>query len=53
MDQRLYELGADGLEEITPDAITLADDSSALQGLWGLTVATVLLPLLALIIIFL
>lgn len=47
---RIYTLGASGMELITNED---CQPVICLQGLWGLTVTTVLIPLLALIDIFL
>ncbi len=47
---RIYNLGATGLELITNED---CQPVIALQGLWGLTVTTALIPLLALVDIFL
>lgn len=49
--QRLWELGADGLEELTENADML--ETVTLNGWWGLTLATLLIPALALVDIFL
>ena len=46
----VYNLSAIGLEEITTDQ---AQTTNELQGLWGLLLTTALIPLLALIDIFL
>ncbi|MBQ2068175.1 MAG: DUF4293 domain-containing protein [Paludibacteraceae bacterium] len=46
---RIWQLSATGLEETTVTDLA----SVTLQGLWGLTVATILIPLLALVDIFL
>ena len=46
----IYELGASGLELITKEQ---CQPTVCLQGLWGLLVATALIPLLALVDIFL
>ena len=52
--QRMFYLGAEGLEEITPELEFRTDlPPVTMNGLWGLTVATVLIPLLALVDIFL
>ncbi|MBO7408300.1 MAG: DUF4293 domain-containing protein [Paludibacteraceae bacterium] len=52
--QRLYEVGADGIDELTPGIDeTLMGEPIELKGLWGLTLTTLLIPLLALIDIFL
>ena len=47
---RIYELGASGLELITNED---CQPVICLQGLWGLLVTTALIPLLALVDIFL
>lgn len=47
---QIYNLSAIGLEQITNDQSPMTND---LQGLWGLTLTTALIPLLALIDIFL
>lgn len=49
--QRMWTLGAMGLEEITENVDFL--DPVSLNGWWGLTIATVLIPVLALVDIFL
>lgn len=46
----IYELSASGLEEITGER---CQPDVSLQGLWGLMLTTVLIPLLALVDIFL
>lgn len=46
---RAWQLGATGLTEVTETAL----EPVVLQGVWGLMLATVLIPLLALIDIFL
>lgn len=46
----IYELSASGLEEITGEQ---CQPDVSLQGLWGLMLTTVLIPLLALVDIFL
>lgn len=46
---RAWQLGATGLSEVTETAL----EPVVLQGVWGLMLATVLIPLLALIDIFL
>ena len=48
---RVYELGALEVEEVTPNAVSL--EPLDLKGLWGLTLTTALIPLLAFIDIFL
>ncbi len=50
--QRMFELGAVGMDEITPDMENLYLDTLTLKGIWGLTLTTVLIPLLALLDIF-
>lgn len=50
--QRMFELGAAGLDEITPDMENLYVDAVSLKGLWGLTLTTILIPVLAFIDIF-
>lgn len=52
--QRMYEIGADGIDEITPgiDALLMGEPLE-LNGLWGLSLTTLLISLLALIDIFL
>ena len=47
---RIYQLGASGLELVTNED---CQPVVSLQGLWGLTLTTALIPLLALIDIFL
>jgi len=51
--QRLFELGAAGMDELTPDMENLFLEPMALRGVWGLTVTTVLIPFLAFVDIFL
>lgn len=52
--QRMFYLGAEGLEEITPELEYRTDlPPVSMNGLWGLSVATILIPLLALVDIFL
>ncbi len=52
--QRMFYLSATGIEEITPDLEFRTDlPPVTMSGLWGLTVATCLIPLLALVDIFL
>jgi hypothetical protein len=46
----IWELSALGLGQTTHDQVLMTND---LQGLWGLTLTTVLIPLLALVDIFL
>lgn len=51
--QRMFYLSAQGLEEITPE-LGYADLAPiTIKGLWGLTVTSLLIPLLALVDIFL
>ncbi len=52
-EQRMFLLSAQGLEEVTPELDYSASEPVALKGLWGLTVITLLIPLLALVDIFL
>ena len=53
--QRMFELGAKGLTEITTDYNPSAESLPAveLKGVWGLTLTTVLIPVLALVILLL
>ncbi len=53
--QRMFELGATGLEELTEEYSYAAQDLSlvTLKGVWGLSAATLLIPIVALVIIFL
>lgn len=52
--QRMFYLSATGLEEITPELEYRTDlPPVTMNGLWGLMVATALIPLLALVDIFL
>ena len=53
--QRMFELGAKGLTEITSDYNPSAGSLPAieLKGVWGLTLTTVLIPVLALVILLL
>lgn len=52
-EQRMFLLSAQGLEEVIPELDYSASQPVALNGLWGLTVITLLIPLLALVDIFL
>ncbi|MCQ2341829.1 MAG: DUF4293 domain-containing protein [Paludibacteraceae bacterium] len=52
-EQRMFLLSAQGLEEVTPELDYSASQPVVLNGLWGLTVITLLIPLLALVDIFL
>lgn len=51
--QQMYELTALELEDVTPYTISTPDSVPSLNGLWGLTLTTALIPLLALVDIFL
>lgn len=51
--QRMFELEATGLDEITPNVENLYVEPLALRGLWGLTLTTLLIPFLAFVDIFL
>lgn len=51
--QRMFEIEATGLDEITPDLENLYLEPLELHGLWGLTVTTLLIPFLALVDLFL
>ena len=51
--QRMFELGAAGLDEVTPNMEEMFVEPLTLNGLWGLTLTTILIPLLAFIDIFL
>ena len=51
--QRLFELGASGMDELTPDMETLFLQPITLKGVWGLTITTALIPVLAFFDIFL
>lgn len=53
--QRMFELGAKGLTEITTDYNPSAESLPAieLKGVWGLSVTTLLIPALALVILLL
>lgn len=53
--QRLFELRPTGLTEIAAEYTTTAEELTpvTLQGTWGLLVTTLLIPVLALVIIFL
>lgn len=52
-EQRMFLLSAQGLEEVIPELDYSASQPVALNGLWGLTVITLLIPFLALVDIFL
>ncbi len=51
--QRMWELSATGLTEQTPSLDQLCLQPAVLKGLWGLTISTLLIPLLAGIDLFL
>lgn len=51
--QRMFFLSALGVEEATPEMDYVALEPIAFKGVWGLTLTTALIPLLALIDIFL
>ena len=51
--QRMFEIEATGLDEITPDIESLYVEPLELRGLWGLTLATLLIPFLAFVDLFL
>ena len=53
--QRMFELGANGLNELTEEYNFVTEELSEvhLQGIWGLTATTVLIPVLALVILLL
>ena len=51
--QRMFELEATGLDEITPNLENLYVEPLEMRGLWGLTLTTVLIPFLAFVDIFL
>lgn len=51
--QRMFDLSAMGLSELTPDMDSLALEPVRLSGVWGLMLATILIPVLALVDIFL
>ena len=51
--QRMFELEATGLDEVTPNVENLYVEPLEMRGLWGLTVTTVLIPFLAFVDIFL
>lgn len=51
---RLFDLGAYGLRELTEEYSYVTDlPAVVMKGIWGLTVTTLIMPLLALVIIFL
>jgi len=53
-NQRMFLLSAQGLEEVSPEFEFCEETQPvSLQGLWGLTVITLLIPFLALVDIFL
>ena len=51
--QRIFELSAVGLDEVTPDIDYIVVEPLTLNGVWGLTLTTLLIPFLALVDIFL
>ncbi len=51
--QRMFEISATGMDEITPDMEHLYVDSLTLNGLWGLTLTTLLIPFMAFVDLFL
>lgn len=53
--QRMFELGANGLNELTSEynIVTQELEPVSLQGVWGLTATTLLIPVLALVILLL
>ena len=51
--QRMFELGAVGLDEVTPNIDYIVVEPLSLKGIWGLTLTTILIPLLAGVDIFL
>ena len=51
--QRMVDIEATGLDEITPEMENLYLDPIHLRGIWGLTLTTVLIPFLAFVDIFL
>jgi hypothetical protein len=53
--QRMFELSATGLTELTEEYSFAADglESVSLEGTWGLALATLLIPALSFIVIFL
>ena len=53
--QRLFELRASGLTEIVSEYTVISEQAEPafLKGIWGLTATTLLIPALALVIIFL
>jgi len=51
--QRMFLLTAHGVEEVTPELDYADAQPLVVKGLWGLTVITLLIPILALIDIFL
>ncbi len=51
--QRMWTLGALGLDEITPDLDNMFLQPVELKGLWGLLLSTLLIPILACVDLFL
>ena len=51
--QRMFDIEATGLDEVTPDLENLYVEPLQFRGLWGLTLATLLIPFLAFVDIFL
>ena len=51
--QRIFELSAVGLDEVTPDIDYIVVEPLTLNGVWGLTLTTLFIPFLALVDIFL
>ena len=51
--QQMLELGAQGLDNIEADDLFRLPVPAHLNGVWGLTLTTLLIPVLALVIVFL
>lgn len=53
MTQHMYEMSATSIIEVTPNQIAEPDEPITMNGSWGLTLTTALIPFLALVDIFL
>lgn len=51
--QRMWELSASGLDEVTPNLDMLFVEPMHLRGVWGLSIATALIPFLGMVVLFL
>jgi len=50
--QRMFEISATGMDEVTPNMENLYVETLTLNGLWGLALTTALIPFLAFVDIF-